>query len=165
MKEILDLKQELLMGNFDEAIKLTTELETIAYQDKLNAIKSFLTLIVSRLILLQVGKYIYMSNIYEIRNSLLEIQLRNRLGDGFYIQGDSCWQKLIEQSIPWALLIAAEETELREEMDVSQLKEVVDYKLLQVEALSIIRLIFSLDAYGLDQYLRSRWINKQLIRY
>ena len=165
MKEILDLKQELLMGNFDEAIKLTTELETIAYQDKLNAIKSFLTLIISRLMLVQVGEYIYMSNIYEIRNSLLEIQQRNRLGDGFYISEDAGWQKLIEQSTPWALLIAAEETELREEMDVSQLKEAVDYKFLQTEALSLIRLIFSLDAYDLDQYLRGRWIDKRLVRY
>ena len=35
MNEILALKQKLLQGNFDEAIKLTTELETMSRQDKI----------------------------------------------------------------------------------------------------------------------------------
>ena len=38
MREILDLKQFLLEGNFPEALRLTTELETMARQDKINAL-------------------------------------------------------------------------------------------------------------------------------
>ena len=54
MNEILALKQELLEGNFTQALRLTTELETMARQDKINALENFLALLVSRLIVIQV---------------------------------------------------------------------------------------------------------------
>lgn len=48
MKEILDLKQELLEENFPEALRFPTELETMARQDKINALENFLALLISR---------------------------------------------------------------------------------------------------------------------
>ena len=86
MNEILALKQELLEGNFDEAIKLTTELETMGRQNKINAIENFLALMVSRLITIQVAtEYLFQSHINDIRNCLIEIQQRNRLGESTFI--------------------------------------------------------------------------------
>lgn len=86
MNEILALKQELLSGNFSEAIKLTVELETMSRQDKINAIEDFLALMVSRLIVIQLrNDYVFLSHVDDIRNCLIEIQKRNRLGNSFFI--------------------------------------------------------------------------------
>ena len=102
MQEILDLKQQLLLGNFDEAIDITIELETMARQDKINALSNHLTSILSRLIIIQVSDRISPASIIDIRNSLLSIQQRNQLGDRFYIEDDSQWRSLIECSFPIA---------------------------------------------------------------
>ena len=89
MNEILALKQELLEGNFTQALRLTTELETMARQDKINALENFLALLVSRLIVIQVVDDIYQSYIFDLRNSLIEIQQRNRLENSFYVEIDN----------------------------------------------------------------------------
>ena len=95
MNEILDLKQRLLEGDFAGAMKLTTELETMARQDKINALENFLAILISRLIVIQVIDDIYRSYVNDIRNSLIEIKQRNRLGDGCYIEAD-LWQSHYE---------------------------------------------------------------------
>ena len=89
MNEILALKQKLLEGNFTQALRLTTELETMARQDKINALENFLALLVSRLIVIQVVDDIYQSYIFDLRNSLIEIQQRNRLENSFYVEIDN----------------------------------------------------------------------------
>lgn len=164
MKEILDLKQELLEGNFPEALRLTTELETMARQDKINALENFLALLVSRLIVIQVMDDIYQSYVNDMRNSLIEIQQRNRLNDSFYIKAD-LWQSHYENVVPYAILIAVETTELLDGTDVEHLKETIDYKLLCADTFKLIRLTYSLDAYEIDRYLRSLWSDRQIYLY
>lgn len=63
MNEILALKQELLEGNFNEALRLTVELETMSRQDKINAIENFSVVMVSRLITIQAADYLFLSYI------------------------------------------------------------------------------------------------------
>lgn len=163
MNEILALKQELLEGNFDEAIKLTTELETMSRQDKINAIENFLALMVSRLIVIQVASnYVFQSYINDIRNCLIEIQQRNRLGEGFFISEDD-WVNCYENVVPRAILIAAETTEFwDDEIDPEQLRSMLDFVELRVETLNSIRLIYSLNAIEIDRYLRQFWSERQI---
>ena len=163
MNEILALKQELLEGNFDEAIKLTAELETMSRQDKINAIENFLALMLSRLIVIQVATdHLFQSSINDIRNCLIEIQQRNRLGESFFISEDN-WVTCFENVLPRAILIAAETTELwDDEIDPEQLQSLLDYDGLRIEALRFVRLISSLNAVEIDRYLRQYWSERQV---
>lgn len=164
MKEILDLKQELLEGNFPQALRLTTELETMARQDKINALENFLALLISRLIVIQAIDDLYRSYINDMRNSLIEIQQRNRLGDSFYIEADN-WHPHYENTVSYAILIAVETTELLDGTDVEQLKATINYELLRADTLKLLRLTYSLDAYEIDRYLRSLWSDRQTYLY
>lgn len=165
MNEILALKQELLEGNFDEAIKLITELETMSRQDKVNAIENFLALMVSRLIVIQVATdYLFQSHINDIRNCLIEIQQRNRLGGNFFISEDN-WLNHYQNVVPYAILIAAETTELwDDEIDPEQLQSMLDFEKLNSETFKLIRLIYNLNILELDKYLRSNWSDRQMYR-
>lgn len=165
MKEILDLKAQLLQGNFQDAIKLVNQLETMARQDKINALENLLVIIESRLIVAMNQENIYMGNINEIRNSLIEIQQRNRLGEqDFYIPADN-WQPHLENTIPWAILIAVETTEICEEIDAEQLKNKINFELLKSQTLELVRLTYSLDAYEIDRYLRNKWSEREIYFY
>lgn len=161
MQEILDLKQQLLLGNFDEAIDITIELETMARQDKINALNNYLASILNRLIVIQLSERISTDNIIEIRNSLLCIQQRNQLGERFYIEDDRNWQALIDSCFPLALLTASENQDLEADMSVEQLKDKVDCQLLQTEALLLVRLTYTLNAYQIDKYLRFHLLQLQ----
>ena len=165
MNEILALKQELLEGNFDKALRLTVELETMSRQDKINAIENFLTVVVSRLIAIQVTDYLFLSYINDIRNSLIEIKQRNRLDDNFYIQEDE-WYSHYENIVSHAILVAAETTELWDDsITPFQLENLLDFEKLRVETLKLIRLIYSLNVVDLDRYLKQNWPEKQIYQY
>ena len=164
MREILDLKQELLEGNWPKALRLTTEMETMARQDKINALENFLALLVSRLIVIQEIDDIYQSYINDLRNSLIEIQQRNRLGGSFYIEAD-LWRSHYENVVPYAILIAVETTELLDGTNVEQLKETIDYEVLRDDTFKLIRTTYSMDVYEIDRYLRSLWSDRQTYLY
>ena len=164
MREILDLKQELLEGNFPEALRLTTQMKTMARQDKINALENFLALLISRLIVIQVINDIYQSYINDLRNSLIEIQQRNRLGDSFYLEADD-WQPHYENAVSYAILIAVETTELLDGTNVEQLKQAIDYELLRADTFQLIRTTYSMDACEIDRYLRSLWSDRQTYLY
>ncbi|MGL6342552.1 MAG: hypothetical protein ACRC80_25840 [Waterburya sp.] len=163
MKEILTLKQELLEGNFSEALRLTTELEIMSRQDKINALENFLALMVSRLIVIQIATdYLFQSHINDIRNSLIEIQQRNRLGADFFIQ-ENDWSTLYENVVDYAILIAAETTELwDDEISPEQLQNLLNFEQLRIETLKLIRLIYSLNVLDIDRYLRQNWPQRQI---
>ena len=162
MEEILSLKQELLAGNFEAAIRLIAELETMSRQDKINALENFLALIISRSIVIQVSDYLFQSYINDIRNSLIEIQQRNRLGDRFYIAEDE-WYCHYENVVPYGILIAAETTELWDDsINPTQLRQKIDLEKLRIETLKLIRLTYSLNAIELDEYLRNNWSDRQI---
>ena len=171
MQEIIDLKQQLLLGNFDEAIDITIQIEAMAHQDKINAISKLMALILKRLIIIQVSDRISPIGITEVRNSLIYIQQQNQLGDlmenancsRFYVEEDSKWLQLIEKSYPTAILNASENEELSDRFSVEQLKSQVDKQLLKTEALLLIRLTYTFNAYEIDKYIRSHWKQKQIL--
>ncbi|MGL6343311.1 MAG: hypothetical protein ACRC80_29755 [Waterburya sp.] len=165
MREILRLKEELMDGNFQEAIKLVSQLQAMCRQDRLDIIENFLALAISRLIVIQINtEQIYMSHLYELRNSLIEIQKKNRWGETlFYIEADN-WQSVYEKAVPWGLLIAVETTEILDGTDPEELERIIDFNQLKDETFKLIRLTYSFDIYELDKYLRSNWLDRQMYR-
>ena len=165
MREILRLREELMDGNVTEAIKLVSQLQTMCRQNRLDLIENFLALAISRLIVIQINpEQINLSHLYELRNALIEIQKKNRLGEtNFYIEADS-WQSVYERAVPWGLLIAVETAEILDGTNPEELKEIVDFDELKSEAFKLIRLLYSFDLYELDKYLRSNWLQQQMYR-
>ena len=108
MKEILELKQQILLGNFNESYDLVTEIETMARQSKIDTIENTLTFAVSCLMLIQIQDRIHKSTIYEIRNSLLKIQQYNRLDNSYFLESERDWETIFDRCIPLALLLAVE---------------------------------------------------------
>ena len=80
MEELLQLKDHLLARNYEAAISIVEELETISRQDKFNTLESYLTVLLIHLIKIQVEKRVTKSWLVSIRNSIYEIKRRNRLG-------------------------------------------------------------------------------------
>ncbi|MEM7761333.1 MAG: hypothetical protein AAF298_24870 [Cyanobacteria bacterium P01_A01_bin.40] len=165
MREILRLKDELMDGNFTEAIKLVSQLSAMFRQERLDLIENFLALAISRLIVIQLDRErINMTYLYELRNALIEIQKKNRLGEtDFYIEVDK-WQSVYEGAVPWGLLIAVETVEILDGTDPEELERIIDFDELKSEALRLIRLTYSFDLYELDKYLRSLWLERQMYR-
>ena len=163
MKEILVLKRELLEGNFDEAIRLTTELETMSRQDKINAIENFLALMVSRLIVIQMASdYLFLSHLNDIRNCLIEIQQRNRLGESVFIQRHD-WADTYDRVVPYAILIAAETTELLDdEISPQQLQGTIDFDDLKFEALKLLNFIYHHSVLDIDRTVKNNWSHRQI---
>ena len=152
-------------GNVTEAIKLVSQLQTMCRQDRLDLIENFLALAISRLIVIQLDRErINMSHLYELRNALIEIQKKNRLGEtDFYIEADS-WQSVYERAVPWGLLIAVETAEILDGTEPEELEKIIDFDELKSEALRLIRLTYSFNIYELDKYLRSLWLDCQMYR-
>ena len=171
MQEIIDLKQQLLLGNFDEAIDITIEIEAMARQDKINAIGNLTVIVLTRLIIIQISDRLTSDDITAIRNSLIHIQQQNRLcnpsddakSSSFYIENDDEWLQLIEMAYPTAILNASENKELQNRISIEQLKNHADRQLLQTEALLLIRLTYTFNAYEIDKYVRSHYSQKQIV--
>ena len=163
MKEILELKQQILLGNFNESYDLVTEIETMARQSKIDTIENTLTFAVSCLMLIQIQDRIHKSTIYEIRNSLLKIQQYNRLDNSYFLESERDWETIFDRCIPLALLLAVEKEEIGDFIDVEELKRKVDFKCLQIETLSLLRLMYSLNAYEIDRYLGLYWKERQIV--
>lgn len=110
-------------------------------------------------------EYVYLSNLYELRNALIEIKNKNRQGrDSFYVGVDD-WLTLYEDAVPWALLLAVETTEILDNTNVEDLKEQIDFEQLKEETLMLVRLTYTFDALEIDAYLRSHWLDRQVYRY
>ena len=152
-------------GNFTEAIKLVSQLQTMCRQDRLDLIENFLALAISRLIVIQLDRErINMSHLYELRNALIEIKKKNRWGEtDFYIEADS-WQSVYERAVPWGLLIAVETAEILDGTKPEELEKIIDFDELKKETLRLIRLTYSFEIYELDKYLRSLWLDRQMYR-
>lgn len=168
MREILRLKQELMDGNYDQAVTLVSKLQTMFVDDRLNLLANFLSLAISRLIVIQVvPDYLYISHVYELRNSLIEIKNKNRMSieeESFYVDLDN-WQQLYEDAVPWALLLAVETTEVLDDISPQDLEQLIDFQLLKKDTLKLVRATYTFNPLEIDSYLRSLWSERQIHRY
>lgn len=130
MEELLQLKSHLLDRNYEAAIAVVEELETMSRQDKINTLESYLTVLLIHLIEIQVEKRVTKSWLVFIRNSIYEIKRRNRLGKKSHYIKSGEWLENFNEVISEAIVNAAqeifggiEETELRTKTNFEQLQE------------------------------------------
>ncbi|MGL5942340.1 MAG: hypothetical protein ACRC2S_18580 [Waterburya sp.] len=98
---------------------------------------------------------------------MIEIKNKNRMGmenSSFYVEVDG-WQQLYEDAVPWGLLLAVETTEILDNTNPEDLKEMIDFEQLKDETLKLVRLTYTFDALEIDGYLRSLWSERELERY
>ena len=156
MNEILALEQELLKGNFNEACDLVNQIKTMSRQDRINQLETYLALVISQTIVILISSPVDFSTVKKLRNYLIEIKQYNRLGTGVYIEDDE-WTTHYNDSLELGILKALDSGLLPEGMGIEKLRENLDFRILQIEVLSLIDLTNSLNACELDSYLRFRF--------
>ena len=112
MEEILTLKSLLLQGDLSGALDIVEELEEMSRDDKINNIRSYAKILLLHLIKQQAENRITRSWDISIRNSVREIQLKNkrRKTGGYYLTADELRLALAE-AYPAALDRASLEVE------------------------------------------------------
>jgi len=105
-------------------IAICDELETMGRQDKINTLESFLVVLIIHLIKIQVKNRVTASWIESIRNSLLEIKDRNKLGKkSFYLKTDD-WSESFDNKLYRAIVKASKE--VAGGIEIKQLKALIN---------------------------------------
>ncbi len=104
MEELYTLKELLLKGDVQGAIAIVEELEEMSRDDKINAIASFAVILLLHLIKQQTENRTTRSWEVSIRNSVLEIQKKNkrRRAGGVYLQPEEL-RLALEEAYPAAI--------------------------------------------------------------
>ncbi|GAX35583.1 DUF29 family protein [Nodularia sp. NIES-3585] len=99
-QELTDLRNNILQGNYAEALAIVDELEGMSKKAILRQIKSFLKILLFHLIKNQVEQRLTNSWIASIRNCIREIKKLNIKDDNksYYVNQDE-WETLIEEEI------------------------------------------------------------------
>lgn len=112
MEELYTLKELLLKGDVQGAIAIVEELEEMSRDDKINASASFAVILLLHLIKQQTENRTTRSWEVSIRNSVLEIQKKNkrRKAGGVYLQPEEL-RLALEEAYPVAINKASLEVE------------------------------------------------------
>jgi hypothetical protein len=88
MEELLELKDRLLQGDIPGALVIVEDLEEMSRDDKVNNIRNYAKVLLLHLIKQQAESRTTRSWDVSIRNSVLEIQSKNkrRKAGGYYLQ-------------------------------------------------------------------------------
>jgi len=126
MEELFTLKALLLKGDVQGALVIVEELEEMSRDDKINAISSYAVILLLHLIKQQVENRTTRSWQVSIRNSILEIQKKNkrRRAGGVYLQPEEL-RLALEEAYPAALNKASLEVE-EGRYDPEELEQMVD---------------------------------------
>ena len=131
MEELATLKEYIEAENYQEALMLIDELEAMSKEDKLQKIRSYLTIILVHLIKQSAEQRTTRSWDFSIRNAAREIKhINKRRKSGGYYASEGELRELIEEAYPSAIdkasLEAFEgihtEPELSAMIDVPQIK-------------------------------------------
>ncbi len=132
MEELITLRKHIEARNYEEALAIVNELEEMSKEDKLNKIKSFMTVILLHLIKQTVEQRTTRSWDFSVRNAAREVQYINkrRKSGGFYASEEEL-KEVIDYAYPTALdkasLEALEgmhtEKELEAMIDPQKIKE------------------------------------------
>ncbi|MEM9274305.1 MAG: DUF29 family protein [Cyanobacteria bacterium P01_F01_bin.143] len=140
MEEILELKQNLLSGNIDQALFIVEELEEMGRKSIIENIESFLVVLLIHLIKNQVEQRLTSSWKKSILNSLVAIQKKNKLGKKAHYIYENAWLEYIESNYPSALLNSS--YEIRGGIDYQELKTLVDKEKLFKTTASLVNLTY-----------------------
>jgi len=99
-QELIDLRSNILQGNYAEALTIVDELEGMSKKSNFRQIKSFLKILLIHLIKNQIEQRLTNSWAASIRNSVREIQEINLKENkkSYYVNQDE-WENLIEEEV------------------------------------------------------------------
>ncbi|MGK7892607.1 MAG: DUF29 family protein [Xenococcus sp. (in: cyanobacteria)] len=158
MEELLQLKNHLLARNYEEAILIVEELETMSRQDKINILESYLTVLLIHLIKIQVEKRITNSWRVSIRNSIYEIKRRNRLGKKSHYIKQGEWLEHFNEVISEAIVDAAQE--VFGGIETKELRTKIDFTLLQTQSFELLDLTYTdKNSEEIKEYLEKKFAN------
>ncbi len=132
MDELSTLKEHIEAENFQEALLLIDELEAMSKEDKLQKVRSYLTIVLVHLIKQAAEQRTTRSWDFSIRNAVREIKYVNkrRKSGGHYASAEEL-RELVEEAYPAAIdkasLEALEgvysEQEIEARIDVTEVKQ------------------------------------------
>ena len=156
-QELIDLKNSILEGRYEDALALVDELEGMSKQAILRNIKSFLVRMIIHLIKNQMEQRLTNSWVASISDSLLQIQDLNLKDNktSYYVKPDE-WEPRLEEAIAAAIRPASIEV-LNGRLKPSQLLQRVDQTQLIAAAQQLLALTYEHSASTLpdriDEYL------------
>jgi hypothetical protein len=139
MDEILELRQCIEEGRYDDALLIIDEMEEMAKDDKLNKIYSYAVVLLIHLIKQHAEQRTTRSWDISIRNASEDILRVNkrRKADGNYATGDDL-REILSDAFPQALRRASQEA-FEGRYDEAQLATMIDQKRLLDEAFTLIK--------------------------
>ncbi|MBE9059176.1 DUF29 family protein [Sphaerospermopsis sp. LEGE 08334] len=132
-QELIDLRNSILAGRYEDALAIVDELEGMSKQAILRNIQSFLRVLLIHLIKNQIEQRLTNSWVVSIRNALVEIKKINLKENkkSYYINKDE-WENYLEEEIELAIGDASVEV-LNGIYTEFQLAEMVDkYQIISI---------------------------------
>ncbi|MBC6480801.1 MAG: DUF29 family protein [Hormoscilla sp. GM7CHS1pb] len=149
-QELIDLRNSILSGRYDDALAIVDELEGMSKKSTLRNIRSYLIRMLIHLIKNQVEQRLTNSWAVSIRDSLVEIQDLNIMDNkkSHYVKADE-WEELLYLGFDAAIYKASVEVSNGEYKPV-QLLEVVDKEEILEKANQLLSLTYnnSPDTFG-----------------
>jgi hypothetical protein len=129
-QELVELREHILGGRYNEALALVDELEGMGKQAILRNIESFLVRLLIHLIKNQTEQRLTQSWVVSISDSVLQISKLNLKANrtSYYIKPDE-WEAYLEEALEEAILRASLET-LEGRLKPQQLSKRIDRKAL-----------------------------------
>ncbi|BAZ80674.1 DUF29 family protein [Sphaerospermopsis kisseleviana CS-549] len=109
-QELIDLRQSILEGRYDDALEIIDDLEDMSKQATLRKIEAFLVRLVIHLIKNQIEQRLTNSWIASISDSVIQIAKLNIKDNqkSYYIKADE-WQELLAEAVEMAIRPASAE--------------------------------------------------------
>jgi len=141
-QELIDLRNSILAGRYEDALAIVDELEGMSKQAIFRNIQSFLRVLLIHLIKNQIEQRLTNSWVASIRNSLVEIKKINLKENkkSYYINKDE-WDNYLEEEIELAIGDASVEV-LNGIYTEFQLAEMVDKNNIISTALNFLELTY-----------------------
>ncbi|MBE9059177.1 DUF29 family protein [Sphaerospermopsis sp. LEGE 08334] len=142
-QELIDLRNSILAGRYEDALAIVDELEGMSKQAILRNIQSFLRVLLIHLIKNQIEQRLTNSWVASIRNSLVEIKKINLKENkkSYYINKDE-WDTWLQEEIEAAISDAS--IEVANGMYTPfQLAEIVDKQQIINEAHNLLQLTYN----------------------
>ncbi len=159
VQELIDLKQSIVEGRYQDALDIVDELEGMGKQAILRNIESFLVRLLIHLIKNQVEKRLTNSWAASISDSIRQIKKLNLKDNkkAYYIKQDD-WSEYLEEAFEVAILEASIEVSGGSYTPI-QLEEIVDKKQVIRTALTLIDFTYRYTAKDLLSTVREYFVN------
>jgi hypothetical protein len=159
VQELIDLRQSIVEGRYQDALDIVDELEGMGKQAILRNIESFLVRLLIHLIKNQLEKRLTNSWTASISDSIRQIKKLNLKDNkkSYYIQ-QSEWSEYLEETFEIAILEASIEVSGGIYTPI-QLEEIVNKEQVDKIALSLIALTYQYSAKDLLSAVREYFIN------